>query len=78
MAYLAAIQHQDFTDDTVYSAPNEQIYTEHLDVFVKNDSSKEEIEAAGQALIAHRYNCKLPLNTARKMLYNSKCTTAKN
>lgn len=68
---------QDFTDDTVYSAPNEKIYTEHLDVFVKNDSSKEEIEAAGQALIAHRYNCKLPLNTARTVLYNSKCTTAK-
>ena len=51
--------------------------TEHLRFFVKNDSSKEEIEAAGQALIAHRYNYELPLNTARKKLYNSKCTTAK-
>ena len=48
--------------------------TDHLQVFLNAQSTKEQIQAAGQSLVAHRYNCKTPLNLARNKLYRQKCS----
>ena len=48
--------------------------TEQLQVFIEPDSTKEQIETAGQCLVAHRYKCVLPLNLVRKKLYSKKCS----
>ena len=48
--------------------------TDQLQVFIEPDSTKEQIETAGQCLVAHRYKCTIPLNLARKKLYSKKCS----
>ena len=48
--------------------------TGQLQVFLDTNSTKEQIQAAGQALVAHRYKCKTPLNLARNKLYREKCS----
>ena len=40
---------------------------DHLQMFVKNDGTNEDIHAADKILVAHRYNYSdNPLNMARK------------
>ena len=49
---------------------------DHLQMFVKNDGTNEDIQAADRVLVAHRYNCSdNPLNMARKKLYVNSATT---
>ena len=45
-------------------------------MFVKNDGTNEDIQAADRVLVAHRYNCSdKPLNMARKKLSVNSATT---
>ena len=47
-----------------------------LQMFVKNDGTNEDIQAADRVLVAHRYNCSdNPINMARKKLYVNRATT---
>ena len=61
------------TDDTVFST-NWTSAMDHLQMFLMNDGTTEDVQAAGRVLVAHRYNCNdKPLNvSARKELYVSK------
>ena len=48
----------------------------HLQMFVKNDGTNEDIQAADRVLVAHRCNCSDNLlNMARKKLYVNSATT---
>ena len=49
---------------------------DHLQMFVKNDGTNEDMQAADRALVAHRYNCSDNLLImARKKLYVNSATT---
>ena len=70
---LLLTHHPVSTDDTVFST----IWTsamDHLQMFLMNDGTTEDVQAAGRVLVEHRYNCNdKPLNvSARKELYVTK------
>ena len=49
---------------------------DHLQMFVKNDGTNEDIQAADRVLVAQRYNCNdNPLNVGRKKLYKNSAST---
>ena len=49
---------------------------DHLQMFVKNDGTNEDIHAADRVLVAHRYNCSdNPLNVAPMGLYKNSAST---
>ena len=70
---LFLTNHPVSTDDTVFST-NWTSVTDHLQMFLMNDGTTEDVRAAGRVLVAHRYNCNdKPLNvSARKELYVTK------
>ena len=48
---------------------------DHLQIFVKNDVTNEDIHAADRVLVAHRYNCSdIPLNVYDDSVSISKFT----
>ena len=64
---LLLTHHPVSTDDTVFST-NWTSAMDHLQMFLMNDGTTEDVQAAGRVLVAHRYNCNdKPLNvSARK------------
>ena len=49
---------------------------DHLQMFVKNDGTNEDIDAADRVLVAQRYNCNdNPLNVGQKKLYKNSAST---
>ena len=49
---------------------------DHLQMFVKNAGTNEDIHAADRVLVAHHYNCNNnPLNVAPKKLYEDSAST---
>ena len=49
---------------------------DHLQMFVKNDGTNEDIHAADRVLVVHRYNCNdNPLNVVPKKLYKNSAST---
>ena len=61
---LLLTHHPVSTDDTVFSA-NWRSVTDHLQMFLMNNSTTEDVQAAGQVLVAHCYNCNdKPLNVS--------------
>ena len=70
---LLLTRHPASTDDTVFST-NWTSAMDHLQMFLMNDGTTEDVQAAGRILVAHRYNCNdKPLNvSARKELYVTK------
>ena len=67
---LLLTRHPVSTDDTVFST-NWTSAMDHLQMFLMNDGTTEDVQAAGRVLVARRYNCNdKPLNvSARKELY---------
>ena len=70
---LLPTHHPVSTDDTVFST-NWTSAMDHLQMFLMNDGTTEDVQAAGRVLVAHRYNCNdKPLNVSgRKELYVTK------
>ena len=70
---LLLTHHPVSTDDTVFST-NWTSVMDHLQMFLMNDSTIEDVQAAGRVLVAHRYSYNdKPLNvSARKELYVTK------
>ena len=60
---LLLTHHLVSTNDIVFST-NWTSVTEHLQMFLKDDGTTEDVQAASRVLVAHRYNCNdKPLNT---------------
>ena len=49
---------------------------DHLQMFEKNDSTNEDMQAGDRVLVAHRYNCSgNPFDMVRKKLYVNSAAT---